>query len=183
MSSSASQNPLGFTIWSFNKRRAIHPHLLKSKKWKMKVRYFLSIFNTQCFLINNLWTLVSSSALQNPLCLTIWNPNSSKWRRLKEGTNENVIRLQKKTYLWISATYNYLSLCIQTTFQRIPHINKGPKPSQACPPVRSENGSKMIRTQWSINENSNYWHPDYIPNPIHNGSNPNLHEWLTIDEL
>ena len=53
-----------------------------------------------------------------------------------------------------------------------------PKPSQARPPMRSENGSKMIRTQWSINENSHYWrHLDYIPNPIHNESNPkNLHE-------
>ena len=50
--------------------------------------------------------------------------------------------------------------------------------------LRSENGSKMIRTQWSINENSHYWHPDYIPNPTHNGSNPKsswmIDNWRTI---
>ena len=59
-----------------------------------------------------------------------------------------------------------------------------PNPSQAYPPLISENGSKMIRTQWSINENSHYWHPDYIPNPIHNGSNPKpswmIDNWRTI---
>ena len=76
-----------------NKKERPKPSPFKIKQWKMKVRHFLSIFNTVS-LRNNLRTLVSSYALQNPLCFTMWNPNSPIWGRLQEGTSENVTRLK-----------------------------------------------------------------------------------------
>ena len=135
----------------------------------MDVSEFLHLQYTVS-LINNLWTLASSSALQNPLCFTIWSLNSSKWGRLRKRTNENVTRTKKHT----CSNHSPADSLHQKNFQSLHRLVHQWDPKMEAKWL----GLNDLSMKIVIIDTLTIYRILHIMEVTQN-----LHEWLTIDEL